>query len=135
MVIKLSGMKILCKGAIASLRDDGIVEIDIHDNHICTVEDARNIGRVIKSLGKGNPMPVLRIAGRHASVETGVREFVASPVSQKLILADAIVIHSLSQRLIGNFYMKMNKPVKPTRLFTDVREAEVWLRTFIPCLN
>ena len=128
-------MMIPCKGASVRLRKDGIVEIRISDDHICTVEEAQDISRVIHFLGKGKPVPVLRIAGEHSSIADGVREYAASKASQKNIIADAIVIHSLSQRLLGNFYLKTNRPEKPTQLFGTVKEAEEWLSTFLIFLN
>jgi hypothetical protein len=133
-MIRMSLM-IPCRAAVARLRSDGIVEVRVADNHVCSVEEAKEVSDVIRNLGEGKPAPVLRIAGKHSSIGEGVREFIASEESQKRILADAIVIRSLSQRLIGNFYLRMNRPRKPTRLFTNEKEAEAWLRQFIPSLN
>ena len=128
-------MMIPCKGAVVRLRKDGIVEIRVADNHTCTVEEAQDISRVIRVLGKGKPVPVLRIAGEHSSVADGVREYAASALSQKNMVADAIVIRSLPQRILGNFYLKMNRPEKPTRLFNSETEAEAWLSKFLVFLN
>ena len=128
-------MIIPCRGAIARLRKDGIVEVRVSDNHTCTVDEAREVAGVIAALGNHKPVPVLRIAGKHSHIETGVREFLASQESQKNLVADAIVIQSLSQRILGNFYLQINRPRKPTRIFTSVTDAERWLRDFVPCLN
>jgi hypothetical protein len=113
------------------LRPDGIVEIRIDDNHVCTVAEAKILTRQLRKFGKGHPVPLLRIAGEHSHIEDGVREFAASPESQEPILADAIVVRSLAQRILGNFYLKANKPVRPTQLFSTVAAAEEWLLTFM----
>lgn len=123
------------RSAIARLRKDGIVEIRVADSHTCSVDDAREVAAVIATLGDMKPMPVLRIAGKFSSVGPGVREFLASEQSQQNLLADAIVVNSLSQYLLGTLYLNFNKPRKPTRIFISVKEAEGWLRDFIPCLN
>jgi hypothetical protein len=34
-------------------------------------------------------------------------------------------------RAIGNFFMGLNKPLIPTRLFTSEAEALGWLREFV----
>ena len=133
--MKTMSMMIPYAGSIARLRKDGVVEVRIADEHVCTVEQAKEAARIFATLGEGQPVPVLRIFGRHTSMEEGVREFMASEAFQKYILADAIVIHSLAQRILINFYLKTNRPRKPTRVFTNQAEAEDWLRTFIPCLN
>jgi hypothetical protein len=126
---------IACKGGVARLRKDGIVEIRHDDNHACTTEDAKDISRVIGVLGQGKPVPVLRIVGKRTTANADVREFAASKAAQKNIVAEAIVIHSLSQRIVGNFYLKMNRPEKPTQLFSSVKEAEAWLSMFVIFLN
>ncbi len=40
------------------------------------------------------------------------------------------VISSPVSRVIGNFFMGLNKPISPTRLFTDPHKAIQWLHTF-----
>jgi hypothetical protein len=34
--------------------------------------------------------------------------------------------------VLGNFYLGLNKPLVPTRLFTSEEEAQAWLRSFLP---
>ena len=43
-------------------------------------------------------------------------------------LADSFVLHSMPQKLLANFYLKINKPVLPTKFFTKITEADKWLR-------
>ena len=128
-------MLIPCKSAVTRLRTDGIVEVRGANSHTSTVEEAREVAEIISMLGNKKPVPVLRIAGKYSDIGSGVREFMASEESQKNLVADAIVIHSLAQRIIGNFYLQVNRPRKPTRLFTSIGEAERWLRDFVPGLN
>jgi len=45
-------------------------------------------------------------------------------------IALAILSDSLPTRIIGNFYMKFNKPNVPTKMFDSEAEALQWLRTF-----
>jgi hypothetical protein len=44
------------------------------------------------------------------------------------IIAHAILVNSLPNRLMGNFIIKFHRPPAPTRLFTDEQEALTWLR-------
>jgi hypothetical protein len=46
-------------------------------------------------------------------------------------VADAFVIDSLAQRILGNFYLKFNKPQFPTRFFNSKEEALIWLEAFV----
>ena len=43
----------------------------------------------------------------------------------------AFVIKSLAQKLLGNAYLKINKPVVPTALFDNEEKAIEWLQKFI----
>jgi hypothetical protein len=45
----------------------------------------------------------------------------------KNIIAQAIVIHSLAQRILGNFMIKFIKYSAPCQLFTNKEEAMNWL--------
>lgn len=49
----------------------------------------------------------------------------------KLISAIAILIESPVERMIVNTYMNVNKPDKPTRMFTDENRALKWLSKFV----
>ena len=51
---------------------------------------------------------------------------------EEFLYAVALVVRSLVSRAIGNFFLGLNKPAVPTRLFTDDEDALAWLRTFIP---
>jgi hypothetical protein len=37
-------------------------------------------------------------------------------------------IFNLFNKIIGNFFLGANKPIRPTRLFTDVPEGLRWLK-------
>lgn len=41
-------------------------------------------------------------------------------------ICSAFVTKSLAQRLIANFYLKINKPANPSKLFKTQAEAENW---------
>ncbi|MFN5418511.1 MAG: hypothetical protein ACK5B9_15745 [Flavobacteriia bacterium] len=48
---------------------------------------------------------------------TEVREWASAPDGNKNTIADALVISSLPHKILANFYLKFNKPVKPTKIF------------------
>lgn len=41
-------------------------------------------------------------------------------------LTDAIVISNISQKLMADFYMRFNKPKRPTKVFTSIERALKW---------
>ena len=44
--------------------------------------------------------------------------------------ATALLTSSPVSKTIGNFFMGLNKPLSPTRLFTNSDKAIQWLHTF-----
>jgi len=43
--------------------------------------------------------------------------------------AEALVVKSLTQRITANIYLKLNKPLKPFKIFNTEREASRWLHS------
>jgi hypothetical protein len=55
------------------------------------------------------------------------RAFVASKENAKYHSALAMVVNSLTSRILGNVYIRMNRPERPTRMFNTLKEAHQWL--------
>lgn len=57
------------------------------------------------------------------------RDFMANE-GNDLVLASAMVVNSPMLKMMANFYIMVNKPKNPTRLFTDRESALEWLNQF-----
>lgn len=66
-----------------------------------------------------------------SDVDPEVREWAASPSNNTYTIIDAIVINSLSQKILADFYISFNKPVRPTRVFKSVEKAFDWVEEMI----
>ncbi len=64
-----------------------------------------------------------------AEADPETREWSASAENNKYTYCDAIVIGSISQKLITDFYLRFNKPVKPTKIFFSLPKAIDWVKT------
>ena len=95
--------------------ENNIVYIDIKDNEEIELADAKEHYEVIKARYDGkNKFLVLANPGQYTSITKEAREFSALPESNEMSLAVAVVIKSLSQRMILNFitlFVKL-QPVK-----------------------
>ena len=58
------------------------------------------------------------------------RDYFANERTASIQRATALLINSPVSRVIGNFFMGLNKPITPTRLFTDPDKAIQWLHTY-----
>lgn len=58
------------------------------------------------------------------------RDYFANERTASIQRATSLLISSPVSRIIGNFFMGLNKPISPTRLFTEPQKAIKWLQTF-----
>ena len=113
------------------LRPDGLMHIHIKAGAEIGLLEAFEVLKAMKMLGDGKKFPVFIDAGEFASIDRDVRIFSASAEGNIYTLADAVAYHSLAQKLVADFYVNQNKPVVPTRTFSDDANAIEWLKTFL----
>ncbi len=65
-----------------------------------------------------------------SEISKEARDYFANERTASIQRATALLIESPVSRVIGNFFMGLNKPISPTRLFTDPQKAIKWLHTF-----
>jgi hypothetical protein len=118
--------------ATVSLLDENIIHIHIKTAREIELSDAVYIVEAMGKLGNGKKYPILIDAGSFSSVDKEARIFSAAAESNIYTMADALAYCNLAQKLLADFYIKYNKPVIPTRSFSDKEEAIAWLKTFVP---
>jgi hypothetical protein len=119
------------KNHTVKLREDGIIEIEVFNEPEVTVQDIIEGTDYIMEIVAEKKFPVLFIAQKYSIPTKETREYMAKKKSLPYSLADAFVLTSLPQKLLGNFYLKVNKPHRPTKMFTNQKEAVNWLKTFL----
>lgn len=113
--------------AIYEYDGKGLLIVTLTDDLELDLEDIKEQRAVALSLHKGQPHVVLAIAGARTSATEAARKYASSNIPQGRV-AEAVIIKSLSVRLLGNFYLKFHKPGVPTKMFTDREEAIKWLK-------
>jgi len=114
-----------------SLREDGILRMDMLPVDEITIADQKEILQKVHTLGGRKAFCNLVVFKHYIQVDEGARKFCASEVANIFTLADAFVVNSIALKLLASFYMQVNKPIRPTRIFTKEDEAISWLRTFL----
>lgn len=61
-----------------------------------------------------------------ANIDPEARAWTAKRSDESGSISDAIVISSLSQKIAGNLYLLKNRPIKPTKFFTDLKDSISW---------
>jgi hypothetical protein len=106
---------------------DRFVRGRFHDGAEVQGVDARENLRVTAELCDGKRRPILVDLRPIRSQSAEARAVFAGPDATAVSLAVALVIGSPLTRVLGNFFLGFNRPAMPTRLFTSIAEAEVWL--------
>ncbi len=111
--------------------EDGIVRTKIKPGSEVTVEYARENSAAVNSLFTGKKFPLLIDSRGIKSMTRDARNQFTTKGRETNTLAFAIIIDSPLSRVIGNFFMGINKPAVPTRLFDNEVEAVKWLKPYV----
>ncbi len=111
------------------LLDNKIIRLKIFGNTIIGRTEAKEMNDTIGILSCGKEILVLITADEITQFNKGAMEFSASDEGLRYTLADALVVKSLAQRITANFYLAVNAPKKPSRIFNSEEEAIEWLQT------
>lgn len=114
--------------SILSLREDGIVQMDMKAVDEFSLEDARECAEALKQIAKNKKIALLGTINHYVSMDKDVREFWASEELEGCIKCEAFVIENVSMKMIAKFYILFNKPKRPTQLFTSEKIAISWLK-------
>lgn len=111
------------------LRDDGIVHFVCREGVQLDADNTRELFAAYRQIGGSGRLRVLSdIRGLRSSTAES-RALATTEEATSLHAGAAVVIGSSLTRMMGNLFMRMNKPAYPTRLFNDVDTAVAWLET------
>ena len=109
-------------------RKDGIVQIHFKEGFAITLEDAKHIVNVIETIkGEDEKCLFLVVFEEDNTFSLETREYISSDAVSRVIKADAFVIKGLALEILGQGYLKINKPSRPTRLFKSAAVGAMWL--------
>lgn len=109
------------------LLENLIIKIVLYENSTIGLEESRELNNAIGKLCNYTQALILIIAENGTQINNEARIFSASQEGLKYTIADAFVVDNLAHKLIANFYLKINKPAKPSKLFSNEQDAIVWL--------
>lgn len=110
------------------LRSDGIIVLTTVDTAFFTMSEAHEFIAAQKEITGGVPHLLLGIPGRHVSVDSEMRSFMASEEALRYSIAEAYILRNMTQRGISNLLLSVDEPVKPMKFFENTEEAIRWLK-------
>ena len=109
--------------------EDGIVRGKVFADNLTLSTVETGVRERVRLCG-GTAFPVLSDVRKIKHVDKEARAILARPEGTVLISAGAFLVNSQLQKILGNFFILVDKPEIPTRLFTDEAEALIWLQQF-----
>ena len=106
-------------------QEDGIILAEPREGTEQTLADAEEEYRVLSATGRRYRL--LLDLGGVRSVTREAREYYGGPKFAQLYSAMAAVVASPLSRTLGNFFIMLNKPLVPTRMFETREQARAWL--------
>lgn len=98
-------------------------------NTVLDLEAAKKIIHDAVTLAGDHTYPVLTDIREMPPHNKEVRNYFANEGSESAC-ANAILVSNSISRILANFFLNINKPSIPTRIFTDSAKAVKWLEMF-----
>lgn len=114
------------------VEDSCVIRIKYPDEGEITLQLAREVTSEVYRRFGTEKIGLVHIAGRDTTVGEGVREFLAGKSGSRNKIAEAFVVQNLNQRILGNFYLRVGRPVCPSEVFTLEEDAVKWVKMYCP---
>lgn len=122
--------------ARVQLLEPKLIRLEIFGKVTIGKKEAKEINDAIAMLSRGKESLVLMVADEITTFNKEALDFSASDEGLRYTIGDALVVKSISQRVTANFYLKINKPKKPSKVFNSEKDAVNWLfaleNSFVP---
>jgi len=111
--------------------EDGIVRVVLFTGCEQTLADAQENIRSFEALSAGKRYPTVIDYRPMKSMERAARAYYAGPDTARVVKAAALIVASPVSRIIGTFFLGLNKPLIPTRIFNNEEDALAWVRDYV----
>ena len=113
--------------------DDGILYQEYPPGTKITIEDSLGEFKIYRStFCKDVRRPIIVDISNIKTVSKESRDIYSSQETSEILSAAALIVSNPVSRIMGNFYMGINKTIMPVRMFTATSDAKDWLKDFLP---
>ncbi len=110
--------------------ENNIVHVVLHPKVKIDYEDALDNALVLKNLSNNKPILKLIDLRGNGTIEKKAQKFIDSVEVKANTIARAVLKGSALNSIVVNFFIKINKPETPTKIFSNYDEAYAWLLSF-----
>jgi hypothetical protein len=111
---------------------DNIARTRVKDGAEIVLEDAKENSVAVCSLVGPEEFALIVDTRKIKSITKEARDYFSLNGRESRVIAFAILIESPLSRIIGNFFMGLNKPRVPVKLFNKEANAVEWCLNQIP---
>ena len=120
--------EVLHKKFKLSVHDSGAYyEVYIYSDVIFEIQDRKDFVKAQVELG-AKVLPVLITIGQHATTTIDFLRYTSKKVNDPYTKAEAFVTRFMAARILINFYLKIIKPERPSKLFDSNEKAIAWIK-------
>ncbi|MDF2452761.1 MAG: hypothetical protein K0S26_2265 [Bacteroidota bacterium] len=112
-----------------ALKSNGIVYVLFKDDCLINIELQNKLLHFYRDITGGKLMPFIFLAAENVSITKEAKENAIFIEDQSMVGASAVVVNNFAYKLIANFYLKINKPRRPYKVFSNEQDAVKWLKT------
>ena len=110
--------------------EDGIIFTVFEKNTVLDIEVSKLAVAERLRISNKRTMPIFIDLTNVYYTDAKARKYMATKEAVKYITAGAFLLDNEIMRLAGNIFIRIDKPVIPTKLFTDKDKALLWLSNF-----
>ncbi|MDI1232858.1 MAG: hypothetical protein PSX81_01100 [bacterium] len=113
------------------LIDNNSIVVNYNEKVHIELEDMKDILNAIYEFTKKKPFKRLIVISKNSTITREARTLLQEEnhLNRKNIVAEAVVVHSLAQKMATNFYLSFIKNDFPSKFFTDLNTANEWLKS------
>ena len=113
-------------GLYLAIYENGLLYVKVPKYYSIDIEVFHNCQKYIRTLGADKKYHFIFEFASFSEVDPELRKKRATPDGTEFSLSDALVISNLPQKMMGDFYLRFNKPVRPTKFFYSLEKAVDW---------
>ena len=104
-----------------------IIRMSVKENELIDSKDIEDSYEAHIALTTIGGYAILTDATNSFNITADARE----TLSKKKFIASALVVKNSASRLVGNFFIRFNNPITPTKVFNNEEKALEWLRLMV----
>jgi len=112
---------------VAQIIEGDICHLNYSPNEFVIDSDFKEGNNAYNQLREGKKLNVIVENGKYTIIDTSAREYLQNNKFEAM--AAAIIMHSIGQRIIYNFYVKLRDQDYPIKAFRNFEKAKDWLNS------